>query len=120
MNSPFQPTQQEYKPPASIACKWCDKPIFIGDRSVYIHHGEIGRGSKSGQPVVKDADSTSGDAVVHELCAIGYMSTQIVDSSEEAESAIDTLCADIFGMTFTEMADHQNFCAACDVELEDE
>ena len=51
---------QEYRPQATSLCAYCDKPIFLGDGAVYFHHGIVGRGPKSGQPMVTEARNTSG------------------------------------------------------------
>lgn len=116
----YEQVQEEYRPPSHIICKWCDKPIFIGDRSVLLHHGIIGRGKKSGQPLVTDDELTSGEAVVHELCAISYLVMNIVDSAEEAENVIDTVTADMFGISYSELRNEDNLCSACEAKIEDD
>lgn len=111
-------SEQVYRPPTHVMCKLCDKPVFLGDRAVYLHHGVVAPGKKSGQPVVDDDDSTTGDVVLHELCSISYLITNIVDSSEEGEAVIDTITGDIFGICYSELASTEQLCAACEVQLD--
>ena len=99
-------------------CRWCDKPIFLGDRSVYMHHGVLGQGRKSGQPVVVDDESTSGDAVMHELCSVSYLVMNIVDSAEEGETVIDSVTGDMFGIPYSELLNSEQYCAACEAQLD--
>lgn len=101
-------------------CRWCDKPIFIGDRSVFMHHGVIGRGRKSGNPLVVDDDLTTGEAVMHELCSVSYLLMNIVDSAEEGEAVIDTLTADLFGVPYSELLNQEQLCANCEARLDDD
>lgn len=114
----FEEPQQEYKPPSHILCRWCDKPIFMGDRSVYMHHGVVGRGRKSGNPVVVDDDLTSGEAVMHELCSVSYLIMSVVDSAEEGEAVVDTLTADMFGTPYSELMQQEELCANCEAKLD--
>lgn len=107
-----------YKAPAHTMCKWCDKPIFLGDRAVYIHHGVLGQGRKSGQPIVVDGDSTTGDAVMHELCSVSYLVMNIVDSTDEYEAVIDELTGDMFGIPYSALLDSEQYCAACEAHLD--
>lgn len=119
MSSFYVPTPQAYQPPSSIICKYCNSPIFVGDRAVYFHHGIVGRGQKSGQPIVTDGSHTSGESVVHELCAPGFLTTEIVDCAEEVESVVDSITADIFGKSYSDMAMEESLCVACGTELDE-
>lgn len=116
----YDRTQQEYKPPDYVLCRRCDKPIFLGDRTVYVHHGILGRGRKSGSPIVVDDDMTSGEAVICELCAVSHMVMNVVDSSEEAEGVVDTLTADLFGVSYSELVSQEQLCANCEARIDDE
>lgn len=111
--------EPQFKPPKHKQCVWCDKPIFMGDRCVYLHHGMLGPGKKSGQPIVVDDRHTAGDEVLHELCSVPYMIQSIVDSSEEGEAVIDSLTGDMFGVPYSELLLRSGHCAACGVDLSD-
>lgn len=108
----------EYRAPTHALCRWCEKPVFLGDRSVYIHHGVLGQGRKSGQPIVVDDDTTSGDAVMHELCSLAYLTSMVVDSSDEVEAVIDTITGDMLGVTYSELLTQEQYCAACEAQLD--
>jgi len=113
-----QEQQPEYKPPSAKVCPWCSKPIWLGDRAVTIDHGILGRGKKSGQPVVIEDRLTSGEATLHELCSIAWLSTNVVDSSDEVEGVIDTITADIFGISYSELASEETLCAVCEEKID--
>lgn len=111
---------QEYRPPSHLLCAYCDKPIFLGDRAVYFHHGIVGRGPKSGQPMVTEARNTSGEAIVHELCIASYLMTEVVDSAEDIEQAIDGLTDSVFGVSYSTLAEERDTCAVCGGIIDDE
>lgn len=106
-----------FRPPSHIKCAYCEKPIFVGDRAVYFHHGVIGRGPKSGQPIVTDGEHTSGESTVHELCIAAFLTMEVVDSAEEVEQAIDSLTESVFGVSYTALAEREEFCAACEEKI---
>lgn len=114
MTMPLSSDVEVYRPPSHIKCNFCEKPIFLGDRAVYFHHGVVGRGPKSGQPLVMDDSHTSGESVVHELCVAAFLTTEIVDSSEEVEQAIDTLTESVFGVSYSDLAERDNLCSSCE------
>lgn len=111
--------QEEYRPQRHKDCAHCEKPIFLSDRAIYIHHGELGSGRKSGQPIVVDSDHTTGDAILHEGCALAYMVRNIVDSSDDLESLIDDVTVEHFGISYSELAQEEDLCAACEAKLDE-
>lgn len=122
MTSPFfTPVEQpqEFRPPKHANCTYCDKPIHLQDRAVYIHHGELGEGRKSGQPIVVDSQHTAGDAVLHETCSLGFMLKNITDSADDLETLIDSITQEHFGVSFSDLASEFDFCGACGVKIED-
>ena len=113
-------SEAEYKPASSIKCPWCGDPIVLDDRAVYLHHGKIGRGKKSGSPMVVDAEFTVGDVTLHELCAVPYLTQEVVDSADDAQQALDGITEEMFGVSFTALLDesHEQYCAACEAKLD--
>lgn len=111
---------EEYKPPNSVKCAWCGEPILIGDRAVYMHHGQIGRGKKSGLPIVVDAQFTVGEVTLHELCSVAYLTQEVVDAADDAEQALDAITEEMFGVSFSALMDdsHERYCAACEAKLD--
>ena len=119
--TPAPPPQVEaYRPPSFIKCRYCDEPIFLGDRAVYFHHGIIGRGAKSGAPHVTDGEHTSGESVVHELCVASFLLTEIIDSSEETEAVVDSITEDLFGQSYSDLATQEPLCSVCEARIEDD
>ncbi len=114
------PAVEAYRPPSHIKCRYCDEPIFLGDRAVYFHHGVIGRGAKSGQPLVTDGEHTSGEAVVHELCVASFLLTEIIDSSAETEAVVDSITESLFGQSYSDLATQEPLCAVCETRIEND
>lgn len=56
---------------------------------------------------------------MHELCAPGFLTTEIVDCAEEVESVVDSITADIFGKSYSDMAMEESLCVACGTELDE-
>jgi len=109
---------REYKPPSSKICPVCSKPIWIGDRAVTIDHGVLGRGKKSGQPMIVEDRLTAGEATLHELCSIAWLSLNVIDSTDEVEAVIDSITLDVFGVSYSELSSQEALCSVCEEKLD--